>query len=342
MKTILQILCVFAVFGIIVGFYCLGGQQEEELGATDFDAYHQKGVTTEPVNFDNIWLDNAKAQNLVGYNKYRYQYTYTMKVKGKVDKATLKLPIPNNTENSQYISNLKINPKPYKIFETNGNSIAEYKLTDLKEGQYRFTIEGTAALKKYDIDKAKSEGKNTNPERDIRRYLIGEKGIETNHQYIKELASKISGSTQEEVVANIFRFVKDKIEYTLGSKNPSALNGLKSGRGQCGELAAAMVALCRAKGIPARIVSGNIAREFDTPHTWVEVYYPQLGWVLYDPTVVDSRMTASGQRTIANNNLDYISSLRNEFTPWYVTYSNTNTGYTGDIAIKETIKITRQ
>lgn len=341
MKTIIQILCCFAVFGIFFGFYCLG-DKEEQLGATDFDAYHQKGVTSEPVNFDNMWINSTTPQNLVGYNKYKYQYTYIMKVRGKVDKATLKLPIPNNTANSQYISDLKLNPKPYKIFEANGNSIAEYKLTDLKEGQYRFTIEGIATLKKYDIDKAKAEGKNSNPERDIRRYLIGERGIETNHQYIKDLASKITGNSQEQVVANIFRFVKDKIEYTLGSKNPSAVNGLKSGRGQCGELAAAMVALCRAKGIPARIVSGNIARSADTPHTWVEVYYPQLGWVLYDPTVVDSRTTVSGQRTIANNNLDYIASLRNDFTPWYLTYSNTNTGYSGDIVLKESIKITRQ
>ena len=102
-----------------------------------------------------------------------------------------------------------------------------------------------------------------------------------------------------------------------------------------------MVALCRAKGIPARIVSGNIARAKETQHTWVEVYYPQYGWVLYDPTVMDSQMTISGQRTVVNNNHDYISSIRNDFTPWYMTYANTNTGYNGSISLKEAINIVK-
>ena len=342
MKTIIQIICCFAVCGLFFAFYCMGGSEEQKTTA-DFDAYHQKGVQTNPTNFENMWIEgDPHTENLNGYTKYKYRYTYTMNVTGQVDKATLKVPIPRNQQGNQYISNLKLTPKPYKIFEVNGNSIAEYKLTNLKEGKYNFVIDGIANVRRYDIKKAKEDGKNPYPERDIKRYLIGEKGIETNHQLIRKIASSIPGYTQEEIVENIYQYVKKHIDYSLGQINPSAVNGLRSGRGQCGEFAAAMVAICRARGIPARIVSGNIARSRDTAHTWVEVYYPKYGWVLYDPTLMDGTISATGRRTsfVANN--DYISSIRNEFTPWYMTYSNTNTGYNGNITLRETINIIRQ
>ena len=286
MKSSIQIICCIIAIGLFFGLYFLGGK-EEQLQVSDFDAYHQKGVQETTTNFENMWIENTLPQDINNYNKYKYRYTYTINVKGRIDKATLKLPIPTNQNGAQYISDLKINPKPFKLFEANGNTIAEYRLTNLKEGQYRYTIEGIAQLKKYDIGEAKKIKQNKYPETDIKRYLIGEKGIETSHQYIKQIAASIAGQTQEQVVANIFSYVKKNIEYSLGQRVPSALNGLKSGRGQCGELAAAMVALCRAKGIPARIVSGNIARTKETQHTWVEVYYPQYGWVLYDQNVMD-------------------------------------------------------
>lgn len=65
--------------------------------------------------------------------------------------------------------------------------------------------------------------------------------------------------------------------------------------GFCEHLASAMVVLLRAEGIPARFAVGFHegernpftgyleVRESDA-HAWVEVYYPSIGWVQYDPT----------------------------------------------------------
>ena len=58
----------------------------------------------------------------------------------------------------------------------------------------------------------------------------------------------------------------------------------------------AMVFLLRSQGIPARVASGfaNGAYDFDKAayavtvgdaHAWVEVYFPGLGWVEFEPTV---------------------------------------------------------
>ncbi|MCE5240104.1 transglutaminase-like domain-containing protein [bacterium] len=69
-----------------------------------------------------------------------------------------------------------------------------------------------------------------------------------------------------------------------------------SRRGFCVHFASAMVVLCRALGLPARMVGGFLPGEEDrdTPdlytvrekdaHAWPEVYFPGAGWTAFDPT----------------------------------------------------------
>jgi transglutaminase-like putative cysteine protease len=65
--------------------------------------------------------------------------------------------------------------------------------------------------------------------------------------------------------------------------------------GYCEHYATAMVILLRELGIPARLVTGFLATEWNDfgnyytvrqrdAHAWVEVYFPQSGWVTMDPT----------------------------------------------------------
>jgi hypothetical protein len=66
-------------------------------------------------------------------------------------------------------------------------------------------------------------------------------------------------------------------------------------RGFCEHIASAMAVLLRAEGIPTRVVTGYGPGErnpftgyyevrYSDAHAWIEVYYPQVGWVPYDPT----------------------------------------------------------
>ena len=106
-----------------------------------------------------------------------------------------------------------------------------------------------------------------------------------------------------------------------------------------------MVALCRARNIPARIVSGNIARKENTKHTWVEVYFDEYGWVTYDPTIMTGlhihkiNGVIMKRENVLIKNQDYISSIKNDFSTYYITYSNHNSGYNGDIQLIENLKI---
>jgi hypothetical protein len=66
-------------------------------------------------------------------------------------------------------------------------------------------------------------------------------------------------------------------------------------RGFCEHIASAMAVLLRTQGIATRIVTGYGPGErnpftgyyevrYSDAHAWVEVLYPQVGWVAYDPT----------------------------------------------------------
>lgn len=66
-------------------------------------------------------------------------------------------------------------------------------------------------------------------------------------------------------------------------------------RGYCDYYASAMVVLARAAGIPARLVVGYAGGEFDPAedryrvseadaHAWAEVYFPDYGWIEFEPT----------------------------------------------------------
>lgn len=72
----------------------------------------------------------------------------------------------------------------------------------------------------------------------------------------------------------------------------------ESKRGYCDNFSSSMAALLRSIDIPARWVKGYTAGEFsgtngklqlyeitnDNAHSWVEVYFPDAGWVAFEPT----------------------------------------------------------
>jgi transglutaminase-like putative cysteine protease len=66
-------------------------------------------------------------------------------------------------------------------------------------------------------------------------------------------------------------------------------------QGYCDYYATAMVVLARAAGLPARLAIGYIGGAYDAgnghyvvteaeAHSWVEVYFPEYGWINFEPT----------------------------------------------------------
>ena len=75
---------------------------------------------------------------------------------------------------------------------------------------------------------------------------------------------------------------------------------LSARRGVCQDFTHIMLTLLRKIGIPARYVSGYLSHRDDAhdrsvedaTHAWLEAWFPELGWIGFDPTndlIVDNR-----------------------------------------------------
>jgi protein-glutamine gamma-glutamyltransferase len=95
-------------------------------------------------------------------------------------------------------------------------------------------------------------------------------------------------------------------------------------RGVCEQFATAQVVMLRTLGIPARLVAGYGAGEYNTlsgyfavrnsdAHAWTEVYFPGYGWVPFDPTPgwTAAPYTASTPRWVFSGMLEALPPI-----PW--------------------------
>ena len=117
-------------------------------------------------------------------------------------------------------------------------------------------------------------------------YLRSEPNLQIRSAEIAELLAGLSkdGPNARELLALIFNHVSARVAEVR--QGPSGAAGvLRAGKGTALGKARAMVALCRAGRIPARLVSGFVLEEAEqaAPHTWVEAYLPKA-WVPHDPT----------------------------------------------------------
>jgi transglutaminase-like putative cysteine protease len=85
--------------------------------------------------------------------------------------------------------------------------------------------------------------------------------------------------------------VRESMTYEHGTTHvhTRADEALADGRGVCQDFAHVLIGVCRARGIPARYVSGYLFdpehdEEHGASHAWVDVFDEARGWVSLDPT----------------------------------------------------------
>jgi len=123
----------------------------------------------------------------------------------------------------------------------------------------------------------------------------------SSHLKIAALARDItaSSSTVYEKAAAIEHYLKSNYTYTLdvplSSRPPLEAFLFDHKKGYCEYYASAMVLLLRSIGIAARLVTGFLPGEWNEvgryylirqsdAHAWVEVYFPEERWQVFDPT----------------------------------------------------------
>ena len=106
------------------------------------------------------------------------------------------------------------------------------------------------------------------------------------------------------------QWLENNREYSLDVERPNGNTAdaflFEMESGYCTYYATTMVSMLRTQGIPARLVVGYtpgervaqdtwVARGLDS-HAWVEVYFPDTGWIRFDPTPSGPREAAERSR----------------------------------------------
>lgn len=135
---------------------------------------------------------------------------------------------------------------------------------------------------------------------DVLVYLKSTAQVQSDHPEIqakaKELIQQVT--TEFDAVQRILSWVVDHVHYVTPSPQYDAVYTFNHGKGNCQNYSHLACALLRAVGIPTRIVNGvTLNQPYSVKtrqgeftfrfgqgrHSWIEVFFPDLGWVPFDP-----------------------------------------------------------
>jgi len=120
-------------------------------------------------------------------------------------------------------------------------------------------------------------------------------GKTTNYDKAKAIQQHITETCRYNLNTPAAPHDKDRVEYFL----------TESQQGYCDSFGAAMTVMCRYAGIPARMALGFLHGESSGPntytvkdkdrHIWSEVFFPNVGWVVFDATDGANDITAQAE-----------------------------------------------
>jgi len=235
---------------------------------------HPPAFSTIPVVGDGKWIENEPPQDKAGYYEPR---PYDVKVGIKLEgtgaasqiKATTPVPIPlpeqkiddiNVKSQGCQAAVRRVGPNAAQLVLAAGSisrgqvvaAVAEMKMTLHK--QYHA----------YQRDQFPAQQEP--PKSVLRAYGYDTAGIQTKHRDVRELQKKVGGklSNPWDQAKAYYQWVWENIRARVRSYT-SVLRAIRDRVGDCEERAAVFVALCRASGIPARLV-------WVPNHNWAEFY----------------------------------------------------------------------
>jgi len=152
------------------------------------------------------------------------------------------------------------------------------------------------------------------------QYLKPTEFVQSDSGEIGSLSRELTRDAKTEygAVTSVMEYVADSIKYSYNPPVSDALYTLHARTGNCTNMAQLSMALLRAAGIPVRMVGGtSLNKQWRIPiddykqiiqtmgqggHAWIEVYFPDLGWLSYDPQ--QSKQFTSSRHVKETHGLD--------------------------------------
>ena len=182
------------------------------------------------------------------------------------------------------------------------------------------------------------------PHSDLLRNRVGQLSEEFRNRYLQlpKLDPRVHALARQlalpyhnayDQATAIELYLRTQFSYTLDlppvlSDDPIASFLFDTRRGHCEYFAAAMAVMVRSLGIPARLVNGFLTGEYNDigknyivrasdAHTWVEIFFPGVGWVEFDPTPPAQDYRA---RTWWTHFENYLDAFELWWSEWVINY----------------------
>lgn len=211
------------------------------------------------------------------------------------EKHNLWVALIGNQAPYQEILSRDIQPANYVIVSDEyDNQYAEFDFKDLQPGaNVQIAIDYEIAVNELLFAPLNCTGEMPNEAN------LPELHIESNNPQLISLADDLSASEQTvcEQVRTFYDYIGDNLVYSYNGDDWGAQAALGRMGADCTEYSSLLIALSRAKGIPARYVEGllyladNDSAQARQEHAWVELYFPGNGWIPVDPTLGRSTLT---------------------------------------------------
>jgi transglutaminase-like putative cysteine protease len=228
---------------------------------------------------------------ILGQREYvvHQQFKLVNEGSGQPEKQNLWVALIRDFPPYQEVRSAEISPKDYElVIDEYGNQYAEFDFsgqpagtTEMVEINYRVIVNELA----YDLSVC--EGKLLDD------FIQPELHIESANPQIVALASELSQGKKTvcEQVRAFYDYIGNELVYNYNGNDWGAQASLGRMGADCTEYTSLLVALSRARKIPARYFEGLLYLNKETDaiarieHAWPDAYMPGVGWIALDPTL---------------------------------------------------------
>ncbi|MBE2236237.1 MAG: transglutaminase domain-containing protein [Caldilineaceae bacterium] len=205
---------------------------------------------------------------------------------------------PNSTQIFAAPQPVSIN-RPSKAENFSGNETALWSmLTPLSDGE---SYQAVSAVSQASIKQLRAAGQRY-PAEIRERYLQLPDSLPGRVRTLaRDIVTKAGATSPYDQAAALELWLRVNIKYNDQINAPApGRDGVdymlfETEEGYCDYYASAFAVMARSLGIPARIVTGFAQGQFDSQrglyvvrqyhaHTWAEIYFPNYGWIQFEPT----------------------------------------------------------
>ena len=237
-----------------------------------------------------------------------YELIQRLEPTGNTKYVRMSFVIPQSFQSPTYnqrIENFKLNLNPESTkrddrTDKRGNRIVELTWNNQKSPvnvSMTFTAVNKTVLQPI---RSTAPFPLTDLPQEMADYLTASEQVQTNDPKILQKARELTNNvkTEFDAVQRILTWIIDNMRYITPPQQFDAMYAFDHGRGNCQNYSHLAAALMRAVGIPVRIVNGVTLKQPYTVktgneeytfkmgqgrHSWIEVYFPDLNWVPFDP-----------------------------------------------------------